>query len=201
MGLYAVRGVGEGVETKASHPIMGRLPHLLSLTRVLLVLVIYYPAFRRDAPLFAVLVLLAVLTDILDGPLARHYGTANRFGANVDSASDLLFYLSLPAWAYLFQPELALAPKVLAPILAFSVLYVVANVVSHKTFGALGVHNRLSRTSGTVGIVVTFYSILWGLNAVLYFGLIAVLSADLAQRYGAVAMELRRRRSARAQAR
>lgn len=190
------------METTARPPALARLPHLLSLTRVILVPVIYYPAVRGDAPLFAVLVLLAVLTDILDGPLARHYGTANRFGANVDSASDLLFYISLPVWAYLFQPELALAPKVLVPVVVFAILYVVANVVSHKTFGALGVHNRLSRTSGTFGIVVTFYSILWGLHPALYFGLLMVLSADLAQRYGAVAMELRRRRRlGRAQAR
>lgn len=186
------------METKARHPVLGSLPHLLSFTRVLLVFAIYWPASRQDAPLFAVLVLLAVLTDILDGPIARHYGTASRFGANVDSASDLLFYVSLPVWAYLFQPDLARTPKVLAPVLVFTTLYVAANVVSHRTFGALGVHNRLSRASGACGVLVTFYSILWGLNAWLYLGLLAVLSADLAQRYGAVAVELRRRRRAAA---
>lgn len=189
------------METKGHHPVLGRLPHALSFARVLLVFVIYWPAYRQDAPLFAVLVLLAVLTDILDGPLARHYGTANRFGANVDSASDLLFYLSLPVWAYLFQPDLARTPKVLGPVLAFGVLYVAANLVSHKTFGALGVHNRLSRASGAAGVLVTFYSILWGLNAWLYLGLLAVLAADLAQRYGAVALELRRRKAAAAHSR
>jgi CDP-diacylglycerol--glycerol-3-phosphate 3-phosphatidyltransferase len=192
------------VETKARHPVLGSLPHVLSLTRVLLVFAIYWPASRQDAPLFAVLVLLAVLTDILDGPLARHYGTANRFGANVDSASDLLFYISLPVWAYLFQPDLARTPKVFVPVAVFTVLYIAANVVSHKTFGALGVHNRLSRASGAAGVLVTFYSILWGLNTWLYLGLLAVLSADLAQRYGAVAIEMRRRRqggAAKAQAR
>ena len=173
---------------------LGKLPHVLSMTRVALVGVIYLPALRGDAALFAVLVLLAVLTDILDGPLARHYGTASRFGSNVDSASDLLFYVSLPVWAYLFQPDLMRQAKVFVPIVTFGVLYVAANLASHKTFGALGVHNRLSRTSGTVGILVTFSTILWGLNELLYYGLLAVLAADLAQRYGAVVQELRRRR-------
>lgn len=176
---------------------MGKLPHALSLARVLLVGVIYLAAFRRDAPLFAVLVLLAILTDILDGPLARHYGTANRFGANVDSASDLMFYLSLPAWAYLFRPELVLSARILIPIGAMAVLYLFVNWWSHRTFGAMGVHNRLSRTSGTVGVVVTFTAILWDLHWIAYYGLIAVLAADLAQRYGAIWAELRRRRAER----
>lgn len=180
----------------AVHPWLGRLPHVLSLTRVLLVLVIYAAAWRRDAPLFAVLVLAAVLTDILDGPLARHFGTANRFGANVDSASDFMFYVSLPAWAWFFQPDLIGSTRILVPAAALVVLYVGANVASHKTFGALGVHNRLSRTSGTFGTITTFYAILWGLHWILYYGLLMILAADLAQRYGAVIQEMRRRRQA-----
>lgn len=146
--------------------------------------------------MFAVLVLLAVLTDILDGPLARHLGTASRFGANVDSACDFLFYASLPVWAWFFQPELIATPKVLVPAGALALLYVGANVFSHRTFGALGVHNRLSRTSGTFGTLVTFYTILWGLHWTTYYGIIVILAADLAQRYGALWQELRRRKDA-----
>jgi phosphatidylglycerophosphate synthase len=190
------------VETAGPHPTLGKLPHLLSLARVLLVLVTYHAAWRQDAPLFAVLVLAAVLTDILDGPLARYSKTANRFGANVDSASDFLFYVSLPAWAYLFQPDLMTQVRIVVPILVFALLYVGANVVSHRTFGALGVHNRLSRTSGTFGVIITFATILWGLHPAAYYGLMVLLSADLAQRYGAVGQEWRRRRAlARAQGR
>lgn len=166
------------------HPALARLPHALSFARVVLVLAIYYAAAQQDRPLFAVLVLLAVLTDILDGPLARSTGTANRFGANVDSAADLFFYISLPAWAFMFDRDLVLDN--LGVIVTFAALYVVANFASHYTFGALGVHNRLSRASGTAGVVTTFYAILWGLHPVLYWSLLVILVADLAQRYGAV---------------
>jgi phosphatidylglycerophosphate synthase len=182
------------VETSGAakpHRALGYLPHALSLSRVGFVALTYFAAWRRDAPLFATLVLLAVLTDILDGPLARYLGTASRFGANVDSAADLLFYASLPVWAYLFQPALVLSN--LPIILTLAILYVAANFISQRVFGALGVHNRLSRASGTVGIVVTFYAILWGLNAWLYVVGIVVVAADLAQRYGAILRHLRRR--------
>lgn len=182
------------METTSRPGRLAQLPHVLSLLRVLLVGGTYIAAWRQDEAQFALLVLLAVLTDILDGPLARHLGTANRFGANVDSAADFMFYASLPLWAYLFRPDLMLAPYVLVPIVTGGILYLGANIVSHKTFGALGVHNRLSRTSGTIGIVAAFSVILWGLHPLLYYGMMMVVSADLAQRYGAVMGELRRRR-------
>ena len=166
------------------HPTLSRLPHALSFARVGFVFLIYLAAAKQDRPLFAVLVLLAVLTDILDGPLARATGSASRFGANVDSAADLAFYISLPAWAFMFDRPLIL--NNLALVLTFAALYVTANFTSHYTFGALGVHNRLSRASGTAGVVVTFYFILWGVNPLLFWGLLAILVLDLAQRYGAV---------------
>lgn len=162
----------------------GWVPHALSFARVLFVLGIYVAAWREDTAMFAVLVLCAVLTDVLDGPLARSMGTAGRFGANVDSAADLLFYLSLPVWTWMFRPEVVVEHRYTIAVL--SVLYLAVNVLSHRTFGALGVHNRLSRTSGTVGVVGTFYTILYGLEWWVYVLIVVVLCADLAQRYGAL---------------
>jgi len=156
-------------------------PHVLSAMRVVFVVLCYAAAFARDAPLFAVMVLLAVITDIMDGPIARHYGTADQFGANVDSAADLLFYLSLPVWAYAFNPQTI---HTLMPlILLFGTLYIVTNLFAQITLGAMGLHNRLSRASATAGILVTFAIILWGLSEWLYFGLIGVLLLDLSQRF------------------
>lgn len=190
----APSSVGARVEAVGTWRWARTAPHVLSLLRVVLVAATYAAAWQRDRALFALLVLLAVLTDILDGPLARASGSASRFGANVDSAADLLFYLSLPAWAYLFKPALLVDNLLLiAPI---ALLYVGANAASHATFGALGVHNRLSRASGTAGVLFTFVSILWDAHVVFYYALVALLAADLAQRYGAVIAELRRRRAA-----
>lgn len=163
---------------------LGWIPHALSMARVVIVAATYFAASRQDTALFAVLVLGAVLTDIMDGPLARYFGTANSFGANVDSAADLLFYLSLPVWTWMFAPGVVWDHRYL--IATISTLYLAVNVLSHFQFGALGVHNRLSRASGTIGVFGTFYVILWGLNAVIYVSIVAILAADLAQRFGAL---------------
>lgn len=162
----------------------GWIPHALSFLRVVFVGAIYNAALQKDTALFAVLVLAAVLTDILDGPLARHLGTAGRFGANVDSAADLLFYVSLPVWTWMFRPDIVVDHRY--EIVIIGVLYVAANILSHVKFGALGVHNRLSRASGTVGVFATFYTILWGLSPVLYVLILGMMAADLAQRYAAL---------------
>jgi len=162
------------------------MPHALSFLRVVLVGAIYSAALSQDKALFAVLVLLAILTDVLDGPLARHLGTAGRFGANVDSAADLIFYISLPVWTWMFVESRAVVLDHRSEIAVFAVLYVAANILSHMKFGALGVHNRLSRASGTVGVIGTFYTILWGISTFVYIAILGVLAADLAQRYGAL---------------
>ncbi|HET6404690.1 MAG TPA: CDP-alcohol phosphatidyltransferase family protein [Candidatus Thermoplasmatota archaeon] len=162
----------------------GWIPHALSFLRVLLVLSIYYAAYHRDAPLFAVLVMGAVLTDILDGPLARHLGTESRLGANVDSAADAIFYLSLPVWTWMFKADVVHQLRYL--IAGFTVLYASVIVLSHIRFRAIGVHNRLSRASGTVGVAGAFYVILWGLEWWVYVVVVAMLAADLAQRFGAL---------------
>jgi len=172
-----------------------RAPHALSLMRVAFTLATYPFALRQDRAAFAVLVLLAVLTDILDGPLARATGSASRFGANLDSAADLIFYVSLPVWAALFRPSLV--QDNLALVVTMAILYVVANFASQLIFGALGVHNRFSRLSGTVGVATTFYASLWGLPMALKWVLLVVLIADLVQRYAAVFRHLMRRRGGR----
>lgn len=173
---------------------MSVAPHALSFARVVLVALTYLAAWREDRAWFTVLVLLAVLTDILDGPLARVSGSASRFGANVDSAADFMFYMSLPVWTWMFRPDVILT--YLPLIIVLSVLYAGANFISHATFGALGVHNRLSRASGTVGVAFAFYVILAGVQPLFLTALLLLMSADLAQRYGAVWRELRERRAA-----
>lgn len=164
--------------------LLGQAPHVLSLARVGLVLGAHLAIWRADLALFATLVLIASLTDILDGPLARAYGTASRFGANVDTVADMMFYLSLPVWTWQVRPEVVLDHLVLIGV--FLVLYVVAALALHYKFGALGVHNRLSRASSTGGVVFGLYTILWGFEFWLYLALMLLLSADLAQRYGAL---------------
>ena len=71
-----------------------------------------------DSVGFGIVYLLAGVSDMLDGFIARRTGTASAFGAKLDSAADLLFIgvclvrivpaLHLPLWALLWAAGIAL---------------------------------------------------------------------------------------------
>ena len=69
------------------------LPNLLSASRIALCL----PLLMVDAMTvpFWVLYVVAGVTDMLDGFLARRWGVESRFGARLDSVADFVFVLAV----------------------------------------------------------------------------------------------------------
>lgn len=163
---------------------MSRVADALTYARVALTLATYPVALATHEPLFAALILLIVITDVLDGPVARRLGGAGARGANLDSAADFLFYASLPIWTFAFRPAVVL--DLLPFIGVFFVGYVVANVASRLRRGVIGFHNRWTRLAGTVGVIVALWIVLWGLDAFLFWIVVSLLTVDLAQRYAAI---------------
>ena len=72
---------------------MKRIPNLLSMSRIVLCL----PLLLVDAMTlpFWVLYLIAGLTDMLDGFLARRWGMESKFGARLDNLADFVFVLAV----------------------------------------------------------------------------------------------------------
>ncbi len=66
------------------------LPNIISVARIVgtACLLIIEPL----TPLFLVLYSLTGISDVLDGAIARKYGTTSELGAKLDSIADLLFY-------------------------------------------------------------------------------------------------------------
>jgi CDP-diacylglycerol---glycerol-3-phosphate 3-phosphatidyltransferase len=74
------------------------MANLITLSRLLLVLVVILLAHFASPPwhlLNVVLLILAFVTDALDGAVARKRGEASRFGAMFDIATDRIVELSL----------------------------------------------------------------------------------------------------------
>ena len=72
---------------------MKRIPDLLSMSRIVLCL----PLLMVDTMTvpFWTLYLIAGLTDILDGFLARRWDVESKFGARLDSLADFVFVLAV----------------------------------------------------------------------------------------------------------
>ena len=103
----------------------GRLTvNLLSASRIALCL----PLLLVDAMTlpFGVLYLIAGLTDILDGFLARRWGVESKFGARLDSLADFLFVLAV---GYKLFPWLKL-PAALWIMIGLIALVKIVNAVS-----------------------------------------------------------------------
>jgi phosphatidylglycerophosphate synthase len=73
------------------------IPDLLSLSRVVLA----WPLYRAmespdtgDAFIAALLFILAIATDLVDGPLARRLGTASARGRALDHTADAVFVIA-----------------------------------------------------------------------------------------------------------
>lgn len=67
------------------------LPNILTTLRILGTACLV--AFPAHSLWFIIIYTLAGITDVLDGYIARKTGQATEFGAKLDSAADLLFYV------------------------------------------------------------------------------------------------------------
>ena len=103
---------------------MKRIPDLLSASRIVLCL----PLLLVDAMTmpFWVLYLIAGITDMLDGFLARRWGVESKFGARLDSMADFVFVLVV---GYKLFPWLKL-PTALWMMIVLIALVKVINAIS-----------------------------------------------------------------------
>lgn len=82
------------------------IPNFLGLTRILAAPVVAWLLWQGQYQAGFWVFLLAGLTDAIDGPIARHFGTANTFGLYFDPIADKLFIntLYIALWFFDFLP-------------------------------------------------------------------------------------------------
>ena len=100
------------------------------------------------SPSFFALYLLAGLTDMIDGPVARKTHTATAFGAELDTAADILFaavclvkllpVLNIPLWMFIWIGLIAL----------IKIMNIVSGFVIRKRF--VSVHTPMNKATGAL---------------------------------------------------
>ena len=121
------------------------LANLISGTRILCsAALLICPAFSAS---FYVLYLMAGLTDMIDGAVARMTGTTSEFGAKLDTAADFVFVavclwkllpsLAVPLWLWIWIVLIALI-KMINTISG----YVIQKKVCRLTYGVEQGHGR-----------------------------------------------------------
>ncbi|MEE8758505.1 MAG: CDP-alcohol phosphatidyltransferase family protein [Bifidobacterium sp.] len=123
--------------------------------------------FPLSSPLFWWSYACGIVSDLVDGPLARHMATQGEFGARLDSAADLAFaggialcavrYLSMPMWLWMCIDVVAvvrLAGYVIGYVRyhAFSALHTVLNKVTGLLVAIVPILFLVSESNGTAAI-------------------------------------------------
>ena len=160
-------------------PFIKYVPNLLTVFRLLLVPVFYYafwrPGFLLPDRFLACLVFVtAVLTDWLDGVIARKYDASSNFGKLMDPVADKLmtimalfcFYVSgLVDWLFLAIVIL----KELAMIVGGYVLLTYRIVVYSKMCG------KVAACLFYLSIVMTYFTALWPWNTYVLYAAMALM--------------------------
>lgn len=79
------------------------IPNVLSGYRLLIAPFILWLIIDRNESLFAVFICISLVTDMLDGMIARVFKMATRFGARLDSLADMGMYVLAIYGALVFK--------------------------------------------------------------------------------------------------
>lgn len=111
------------------------LPNLLSLYRIIAFPLILWFIIRKSVVLFAVFLIINLITDVLDGLIARMFNMQTELGARLDSIGDMGTYMLGFLGIYVFKWE-DIAPH-MTPLLVFIGLCILLVMIALIKFGRL----------------------------------------------------------------
>ncbi len=135
-----------------------QLPNLISAMRLMLAPIMVAVAWFQQDQWYFWLLLIALVSDALDGALARALKAESALGARLDSYGDMAIYLSVPLCALWLVPEIVseTTPYVLAVVAAYLVPIVVSLIRFRKI---ASLHTWLAKFSGIlmgIGVLAVF---------------------------------------------
>ena len=137
---------------------MAGIPNFLSSLRLGLVPALLMLAYAGQARTFFVCLVLALLTDLLDGFIARRLNATSALGAKLDSLADLATTLAMPPCAWWLRPEV-LRDEAVAIIVALS-FYAAAQGAGLLKFHRLPSYHtwaaKIAAGLAAIGFVVIF---------------------------------------------
>lgn len=79
------------------------IPNLLSFYRIIAFPFILYLGLNRQENLFAIFLVINLITDVLDGFIARKFNMQTEFGARLDSIADIGTYILAITGIFIFK--------------------------------------------------------------------------------------------------
>ncbi|HEY0067946.1 MAG TPA: CDP-alcohol phosphatidyltransferase family protein [Flavisolibacter sp.] len=144
------------------------IPNILSLYRIFVFPFIFYLVLAGEEKLFAIFITISLLTDILDGWIARRFRMQTAIGAKLDSWADLGTYILAFMAIYYFKWE-EIRPHALIFHLFVAAMALSYFAVFVKFGGLIGLHTYMFRIGGYLqgGFIIALF--LWGFEAWLFY--------------------------------
>lgn len=144
------------------------VPNFLSLYRLLVSPVILYLALTHQESQYVVLLCISLVSDILDGNIARFFKLQSHFGAALDNLADICTYVVALLGLFVFKWH-DIEPYSWL-LFAFLFFFVVSYIVSFARFGKIpGLHLYSAVSAGYMQGIFFFVLFVWGFFPWFYF--------------------------------
>ena len=139
------------------------IPNLLSGFRLIAAPFLLYSAWMGLSNLFLVLLALSLLTDSIDGFVARRLNKASEFGTKLDSWGDLATYLTVPLCAWWLWPEV-LKREAFFVLLAIGA-YIIPLIAGFAKFKRIpSYHTWAAKTAAVMMSIAVFILFIFDIN-------------------------------------
>ena len=155
------------------------IPNILSLYRIVIFPFVLWLILSDKEKLFAVFITISLVSDVLDGLIARGFHLQTKIGAKLDSWADLGTYILAFLAIYLFKWQ-EIKPYSFPLLLFASVMLLSYVIVFLKFKGLIGLHTYMFKATGYLQGAFIISLFLWGFYLIPYYfclvwGLLACL--------------------------
>jgi phosphatidylglycerophosphate synthase len=138
-----------------------QIPNVLSGLRIASTPVLLLLAYMKQQEIYAWLLAGALISDILDGAIARTFGYVSQLGARLDSIADILIFMAAACGIWRFYPDVVTDHKLALAVIV--ILWFGGSLAGFWRYGRLAsFHTYLSRiTAYAMGLFLAIL-FLWG---------------------------------------
>lgn len=153
-------------------------PNLLSALRVACVPVLLALAWHGAVELFLVGFALGLVSDVLDGALARRLGQATDFGARLDQWADFALWVSLPLAAWWLWP--AILAREAGYVVVALVCMLLPTAIAYGKYRAVPGYHTWSVKLGAVALgtsvpLLLLFDVAWPFRAAALFQIVCAI--------------------------
>jgi len=145
---------------------MYSIPNLLSLLRLALVPVLIALAAAGQVDWFLALLAISLVSDVLDGYLARKLQQASELGARLDSWADMLTYAAMIFGLYLIWPLIFEEQAIY--LFAATLSYILPVILALSRFGSFPSYHTWGAKLAAVLIAPAYYLLILSDNQLFF---------------------------------